>query len=84
MEWRSSKRRDNIGVNGRHATKGLCGIVILCREGWRRSSSQITSEVLVSISRVALYPYNIVLDMRTQNGDEPVGEITFLGAKLPF
>jgi len=27
---------------------------------------------------------NNVLDMRTQNGDEPVGEITFLGAKLPF
>jgi len=25
-----------------------------------------------------------VLDMRTQNGDEPVGEITFLGVKLPF
>jgi len=26
-----------------------------------------------------------VLDVRTQNGDEPVGEITFfLGAKLPF
>ena len=27
---------------------------------------------------------NSVLDMRTQNGDEPVGEITLLGVKLPF
>jgi len=26
----------------------------------------------------------VVLDMRTQNRDEPVGEITFPGAKLPF
>jgi len=25
-----------------------------------------------------------VLDAQTQNGDEPVGEITYPGAKLPF
>jgi len=30
------------------------------------------------------HSFTCVLDMRTQNGDEPVGEITFLGAKLPF
>jgi len=29
---------------------GLCGVVILCREGWRSSSSQITSVCLVIIS----------------------------------
>jgi len=28
---------------------GLCGVVILCREGWRRGSSQIILGFLVSI-----------------------------------
>jgi len=29
--------------------RGLCGVVILCREGWRRGSSQITSGFLVAL-----------------------------------
>jgi len=28
---------------------GLCGVAILCREGWRRGSSQIILEFLVYI-----------------------------------
>jgi len=39
---------------------------------------------LVSLQDTMMSFMLVVLDMRTQNGDEPVGEITFLGAKLPF
>ena len=34
-----------LGVNVRHPIS--CGVVILCRKGWQRGSSQITLGVLV-------------------------------------
>jgi len=45
------KGRDS--VEGKRAAsncnqKGLCGVVILCREGWQCGSSQITLDFLLS------------------------------------
>jgi len=28
---------------------GLCGVIVLCREGWQRSSSQMILETLVVV-----------------------------------
>ena len=45
-----------LGVNVGHAivTNGLCGVAMLCSEGWRRGFSQITLGflVLVVIGRI--------------------------------
>jgi len=53
LDWDEDRRREGtvLGVNVGHpiVTEGHCGIVILCREGWRRSSSQITFGILVVI-----------------------------------
>ena len=37
-------KRQILGATVGHPIEptGLCGVVILCREGWRRGSSQIT------------------------------------------
>ena len=50
MGWKSSKGRGNFG--GKRGASdcdqwGLYGLDILCREGWRRGSSQITLGFLV-------------------------------------
>jgi len=46
------RRRERYNFGGKcgasHCNQlGLCGVVILCREGWRRSSSQITLGFIV-------------------------------------
>jgi len=48
--------RCSFGVNVGHpiVTNGDCGVVILCCEGWRRVSSQITLGFLVSFTSVGL------------------------------
>jgi len=47
-------------------------------------SARPSSTATAPPTTTAFAPPSNVLDVRTQNGDEPVGEITFLGAKLPF
>jgi len=46
------KGRGSFGGNCRASYRnhrGLCGVVILCREGWRRGSSHITLGGLVTV-----------------------------------
>jgi len=39
--------------NASHCNQwGLCGVVILCHEGWRRGSSRITLGFLVSVGLI--------------------------------
>jgi len=49
------RERGNFGVNVGHCNQwGLYGVVILCREGRRRGSSQITLGFLVHVSQRAV------------------------------
>jgi len=50
--WRFPKGMGNFGgeFGASHCNHwGLCGVVSLCREGWRRSSSQITVGLFIII-----------------------------------
>jgi len=48
---------------------GLCGVVILCREGWRRDCSHITCEFLVSITVIqGLNYFEGIYGSRIQSG----------------
>ena len=46
---------------------GLCGVVILCRERWQRSSSQITLHFLFVIVSVATH-MTFAVDYRMSSG----------------